>query len=533
MVSTKSTPVTDGFGRPSNDQSYSSVWSSAYAPTRLDRSINGGGGATGPEGQAGSTGPNGPIGPTGPGVGDTGPTGPTGILGPTGPGVGDTGPTGPLGIQGPTGLLGLTGPTGALYDGSTPIPITLPSAQTDAFGRLRISQPTTIFDSKQLSADANNIDWTLYSSGGGTATYYQYKSATTLSVPAAPGGPTGTAIRQSRRYFNYQPGKSQLIFVTFVFNDPEYLNVTKRVGYFDSNNGIYLEKGPYNQYYIVRRTNVNLSNTVTEERILQASWNPPTITLDFTKTQILVIDLEWLGVGSVRVGFVIGGAITYAHQFNNANVYTTVYMRAANLPIRYEIVSYQNSSADSMDAICSTVISEGGADYTGFSATVDRGMTGLGIASGAAYYAVIGMRLNNPNYRYATVQPTSINVFCTSNSTFHWILMRNPKYVSGTALAYNAVTRTCIQVAVPASLVIYDPSDLTTNPSTLYILSGYAQTSNQTGISTTGIPFDIYLGSYFNGGPDTYASDEFIILVRLISGNNETFYASISFDQTI
>ena len=460
MVSTKSMPHSDGFGRPSIDNAYSSLWSSAYAPSVLAQTSNGTTGSTGP---IGPTGPEG--GPTGP-TGQTGPTGPIGLTGSIGP-TGQTGSTGPIGLTGSIGPMGLTGPTGPIYDGTTPVPISLPSAQIDAFGRFRVSQPTTIFDSKQLSSESNNIDWTINLNGSGTATYVPAESSTRLAVASS----SGSAIRQTRRYFNYQPGKSQLIFMTFTMGNGIISGVSKRVGYFDDDNGIFLEKGTDGIYYMVRRSNV--TGIPIDTKIAQSSWYIiPFVTLDFTKSQILIIDLEWLGVGRVRTGFVIDGTIYYVAEFLNANIIPTVYMRSPNLPIRYEIRG--TGGTDSMDAICSTVISEGGVQYTGFSATVDSGISGLTVPNGTAYYPILGIRLNS-SYKYATVQPLSINVFCTSNSTFQWILMRNPKLSS--TLSYTYKSRTCIDFAAPTgpASITANPSDFT-DPGTLYILSGYAQT---------------------------------------------------------
>jgi hypothetical protein len=141
---------------------------------------------------------------------------------------------------------------------------------------------------------------------------------------------------------------------------------TKRYGYFDANDGIFLEQTG-TDLAIVRRSST--SGSVVDVRVPQASWNLDAfngsgasgITLDMTKAQILVIDLQWLGMGRVRVGFDINGAIMYAHQFLNANNLTVPYMKTANLPIRWEITNATTASAaTSLLATCSAVISEGG-----------------------------------------------------------------------------------------------------------------------------------------------------------------------------
>ena len=59
--------------------------------------------------------------------------------------------------------------------------------------------------------------------------------------------------------------------------------------------------------------------------------------IDFTKSQLYVIDFEWLSVGRIRFGFYIFGKIYYCHQISNFNELDEPYMKTANLPIRYEI----------------------------------------------------------------------------------------------------------------------------------------------------------------------------------------------------
>jgi hypothetical protein len=88
---------------------------------------------------------------------------------------------------------------------------------------------------------------------------------------------------------------------------------------------------------------------------------PSGITLDITKTQILVIDIQALYVGRVRIGFDLGGQIIYAHEFKHANNETHPYIQSANLPVRCGMTCSALSST-TMDFICSAVISEGGSE---------------------------------------------------------------------------------------------------------------------------------------------------------------------------
>jgi hypothetical protein len=82
--------------------------------------------------------------------------------------------------------------------------------------------------------------------------------------------------------------------------------------------------------------------------------------LDTTKVFILIIDLEYLGMGRVRVGFVVNGVIHYAHQFLHSNILSgKPYMGTASLPIA---VVVSGTVASTLEAFSKgvTVISEGG-----------------------------------------------------------------------------------------------------------------------------------------------------------------------------
>ena len=235
------------------------------------------------------------------------------------------------------------------------------SGQVDAFGRLRVSNPETLFDS-QLHADDLPLLWNekiTNNSGNAESVYLGDESSKVLTV-----GTNDTVIRQTKSYFRYQPGKSQLVFITFVLADP-IAGLTQRIGYFDAEDGLFFETSGTTIRF-VRRTST--SGSAANNNVAQANWNIDTldgngnsgITLDFAKSQILIIDMEWLGVGRARIGFVVDGKPIYAHQFLNTNSLDVVYMKRATLPLRYEIV-YTGAGTKSMKAICSMVASEGGA----------------------------------------------------------------------------------------------------------------------------------------------------------------------------
>jgi hypothetical protein len=244
--------------------------------------------------------------------------------------------------------------------------------QSDAFGRLRVSNPITLFDTQNKYTDQGPVVSNLVS--GGTSTYNQPSNTFALAVTGA-----GSSVtRETTKTFIYQPGKSLFVLNTFAMNTPT-LGLTQRVGYFNDSNGIFFEVSDTTLNMVIRSSS---SGGLVETRIPQSSWNgdtlsgsggssnPSNIQLNPALTQIFWTDIEWLGVGSVRTGFVIDGQYIVCHTFNHANVAgnTTTYMGTAVLPVRYQISS--TGPVGTMRQICSTVISEGGYSPSGTSAGI-------------------------------------------------------------------------------------------------------------------------------------------------------------------
>ena len=84
----------------------------------------------------------------------------------------------------------------------------------DAFGRQRVSNPEMIFNSKQLF-DNQPLYWNdIEESGSGTSS--TYSALTASSVLAVTANTAGKRTRQTYMRFNYQPSKSQLVYITGV-----------------------------------------------------------------------------------------------------------------------------------------------------------------------------------------------------------------------------------------------------------------------------------------------------------------------------
>jgi hypothetical protein len=299
---------------------------------------------------------------------------------------------------------------------------------TDAFGRLRFSQPFTLFDSSHRFND-NGLWVTSNTASNSSVTFVENQSTIDMTV-----GTTANAevIRETAKVFSYQPGKSLLIMNSVAFSQPK-ANVRQRIGYFGESNGIYLENDSNTNYLVVR---TNTSSTVTETRVAQSDWNVDKFdgtgystqlgfertALDIGKANIFWIDVEWLGVGDVRCGFVVDGKMLPAHVFHHENQITVPYMTTASLPLRLEIKNTGVTASNStLSQICSTVISEGGYELYGAQQAVGTGITTpVDLPTAGTFYPVVSLRLKQ-NRLDAIVILTALSILgITNNAYYNW-----------------------------------------------------------------------------------------------------------------
>ena len=303
------------------------------------------------------------------------------------------------------------------------------SGALDAFGRQRFSQPFTLFDSMLRYSKRTDL-WDEAVVSSGTTNYLTNESSLELKTTVASGD---TVLRRSRRKFPYQPGKSLMIMASFVGNAP-IAGLVQEVGYFDDDNGIILRANGTSVQFVIRSSS---TGTIQENVVNQEQWNIDTFaTLDFTKANIFVTDLEWLGVGRVRCGFVVDGEIRYCHEFNHSNSIDKVYMTSAILPASYRL---HNSSAIASPAvlkqICTSVVSEGGYQPTGPIYIAGRGAASFTDISSETMVAAIRMASGRTDNVIIPAQiDASLGGKPSANTVAQWRLRLNPT-ISGTWLS--------------------------------------------------------------------------------------------------
>jgi len=341
----------------------------------------------------------------------------------------------------------------------------------DAFGRARVSTPVTLFDS--FNRYQINGGFSTANSANGSTSYLANNSTVLMTVDNTSGTYTK---RETTKVFAYQPGKSLQIMSTFVMNAPK-VGLTQRVGYFNDSNGVFLNQSGANTVSFIVRSSTN--GTLSENSALQANWNldpldgtgPSKKVLDLSKTQIVFYDIEWLGVGSVRAGFVIDGQLIHCHSFHHANILSDVYMTTACLPIRYEIFNTAATSGEStLKQICSTVISEGGYDLRGRPRSVGHPVQTLyTLATAGTVYPLVTIRLKATRLD-AIVIPKEISILGDGNATrYQWRLIMGGSVSGGSGT----------WVSVSDSDSVEYKLDATTLTGGTVLSSGYLGISNQ------------------------------------------------------
>lgn len=298
-----------------------------------------------------------------------------------------------------------------------PMPVSLPDIVFDMFGRVRTSDPGFRFDSQfTYQVDADLWDSSV---SGGSVTHSATNRLATLTANASG---TNTAIIQSHYFAPYTPGRSQLAFITFTLGATPGTGAYRRVGYFDGVNGVYLEHTASGlTLRIITGTGAG------NDSVAQASWNfdpmdgtgPSGITLDPTKAQILVVGLQALYNGAVGVGFDIGGKIIPVHVFAHANVEAYPYIQYASLPVRYEVGT--TSAAVSMDAICASVISEGGeplSDVSGRTFSASNGTTTIGVTTRRPVLSIRAKQQLNSINNVGLLAPIECSALVTTNNAY-------------------------------------------------------------------------------------------------------------------
>ncbi len=393
-----------------------------------------------------------------------------------------------------------------------PITTNFTATATDAFGRLRVSTPFTLFDSQHRYTQ--NDKWSSSTSGGGSVTFDANASLVNMNVGTASGD---QVIRETKRVMAYQPGKSLLIYNTFQMAAAK-TNLRQRVGYFGASNGIYFQVDDSTASFVLRSSS---SGSLDEEIVVKDSWNvdrldgtgPSGYNIStFTKSIIFFIDIEWLGVGDVRCGFILNGEYVLCHVFRHTPASLTpidgTYMTTACLPVRLEITNKGiTSSASTLKNICNSVLSEAGYDLYSRSFHVNLGTAEKNLTDAGTDYPVLSIKLNS-SYLDSIIILKSISLVLVSNAVMLYKILLNP-----TLTGPNWVNHECLSVDydITASAVSGGSA----------IISGYIDKAGGIQLGSTS-DFNFQLGRTIAGVSDI------ITLVATPNNNNSDVLADMA-----
>lgn len=398
----------------------------------------------------------------------------------------------------------------------------------DAFGKLRVTNPYTLLDIRfpgqstgSSSFLLNSIQLSQYTSGTAGSTYNitASNSKCILSV-------TGDRrlVNQSRKYCNYQPGKSLLFMTSAVINHSgnPAAGYSTRLGYYDDNNGLYF------QYTGGAGMSVNIQNDILTT-IPQSSWNidkmdgtgSSKLNLDFTKTQLFVMDMEWLGVGRVRYGFYAYGKIHYCHQQLNINFLVAPYTNGINLPVRYEVIGSEGVTA-SMTQICSTVISEGGYNPIGRPMSISTGSTYVTLNT--SEQPILLLRGGGSNYDHQSIFPTVMSLI--SNQQNDLLLYRARVYRDSIPFTVSTwtdvdVNNSVCQYALGGSVSEFNVSDSTLVDQAYF----YGKTSTSYDLT------NIFNNIFEITSNASNVSDVVVLTAQSIIGSGSRVYGTINWQE--
>lgn len=399
------------------------------------------------------------------------------------------------------------------------------SKNMDAFDRLRTSNPYTLLEAKQIYDNLPLIyDDKQTSGSGASSTYNTFQASSTISVSA---NTAGSRVRQTKLRGVYQVGKSLLIDSTFILGNTS-TGITKRVGYYDNNNGIFLQSKNGNISITFRSDN---TGSIVDTEIPRSEWDDPMDgsnmsdtkhTLDFSKVQNMQIDMSLLGGGRVRVGFVIEGELHYVKTIFSANDIDNFYVTTPNLPLRHEIVNDGTGGASSLTHISACVISEGGQENQyGYTSYISRDGSAITLGNTDTYTPIISYRLKSDRLG-ARVIPLKISTLLTSTTNFEWRLYFNPTIDGIDAVNWQNVSNSSLQ---------YDISRTNLNSVSggIIIAGGYGASTNQVTVEANGV-LDTFLalGSNIDG-----TRDELVLAIANIDGSGGTAYGGIMFKEIV
>jgi hypothetical protein len=375
---------------------------------------------------------------------------------------------------------------------------------TDAFGRLRTSEPFTTFNyypTPSYNDTSDNDVWVRDASNGGSISYDASSNFIKLDISGG-AGTNKYAIRTTKVPMDYQPGKSRLIMMSGVMMTPVPASgqqIFSRVGLINLasptiTDGVWFEVDGSNSTLNWCESVQDGSGSYTINKVPDASWNidrfngsgPSGKSLLFSnmnKVILIVIDQEWLGVGRLRCGFNIDGVTYYAHAFTHETL-SYAYTASPRQRLGYEILTGTNGTAPAttytLKQICCTSMSEGGFFPLG---TRNSVRSNIDVAS-AVNKLILAIRLKSgTNYKNGVMKPIGLDIVNTANATIAAYELRLLSSINGTEIGTQISDASFSDIS--NSIVrSYAPSTVVTITGGYVLHSGFVSSRSTTALSS-------------------------------------------------
>jgi hypothetical protein len=326
--------------------------------------------------------------------------------------------------------------------------------KSDMFGRLAVAQKN-----KQIAlktgldkSPKKIIEAALNGASSGPV-----NGSITMSVSAGAGN---YIHRVSREAGYYRPGEALEAMITFA-GFQQQAGVEKRVGYFDSSNvapfnadldGILLFCDPTEPVANAVKIQIWRSGTAILD-VSQPNWNRDPlngsgssgVAINWSRPQIMLIEMGWLGYAGVRISFMVDGVYIVAHEFFGSNVpgLTSTFC-SPNHKIGWRLNS--TGGAGSLVCTCAEVSTNGQPDSLGepWSAPINNTQSSANVAG--TRYLGLAIRLTSA----AVAAKTAVKILSTPTLNSNAIssnveILLNPTF-SG-ALTWNAIADYPIEFA--------------------------------------------------------------------------------------
>ena len=315
---------------------------------------------------------------------------------------------------------------------NTKLNVQLSDTSITSKGRLRTSQPETIFFNTFQYGIETDV-WDTAVASGGTATHDPAISGVDMAVTSTAGS---QVIRQTQDVARYIPGRSANLAFAVRYETP-VVGVRRRIGLFNGIDGFYFEDNGGDYACVIINSD---GGTPTINRVSRANWNgdkldgtgPSGIVADPTAQQLISMDYEWYGSGQVIFQYVINGQTIVIHTFNNGNILQSPWCKTPFLPVRMELTNVTGAAGTHhLYQGSNSLTNEGSTQYYGVGESHLTPLAGITMASANTFYPILSIRLKS-TFLQGIVLPIFFQAASTDNTNIFYKFVKNATLTQGT-----------------------------------------------------------------------------------------------------